>query len=71
MASTLTTLIMGNPEIDFVYSHRIDGEEFRLDTRELRGEMEDLSLSDPMVIHHLTESIRSALRELASNENAS
>lgn len=69
MAATLTTLIIGNPGIDFVYSHRIDGEKFSLDTREIRAEMEDLSLSDPMVIHHLTESIRSALKALASNGN--
>ena len=71
MAATITTLIMGNPGIDFVYSHRIDGKEFSLDTREIRTEMEDLSLSDPVVIHHLTESIRSALKELASNESVS
>ena len=71
MAATITTLIMGNPGIDFVYSHRIDGKEFSLDTREIRTEMEDLSLSDPVVIHHLTESIRSALKALASNEGVS
>ena len=70
MAATVTTLIIGNPGIDFVYSHRIDGEEFSLDTREIRAEMEDLSLSDPIVIHHLTESIRSSLKQLTSNKNA-
>jgi hypothetical protein len=70
MAATITTLIIGNPGIDFVYSHRIHGEEFRLDTREIRAEMEDLSLSDPIVIHHLTESIRSSLKQLTSNKNA-
>lgn len=64
MAATVTTLIIGNPGIDFVYSHRIDGKEFSLDTREIRAEMEDLSLSDPVVIYHLTESIRSSLKEL-------
>lgn len=70
MAATVTTLIIGNPGIDFVYSHRIDGREFQLDTRELRMEMKDLSLSDPMVIQHLTESIRSSLKALASNQSA-
>ena len=70
MAATVTTLIIGNPGIDFVYSHRIDGQEFSLDTREIRTEMEDLSLSDPVVIHHLTESIRSSLKELTSHKNA-
>ena len=71
MASTVTTLIFGNPGIDFVYSHRIDGRDFSLDTREIRNEMEDLSLSDPVVIHHLTESIRSALKELKSEKEDS
>lgn len=71
MAATITTLIMGNSQIDFVYSHRIDGEDFNLDTREIRAEMGDLSLSDPVVIHHLTESIRSALQELSSTRNVS
>ena len=70
MAATVTTLIIGNPGIDFVYSHRIDGQEFSLDTREIRTEMEDLSLSDPIVIHHLTESIRSSLKELTSHKDS-
>ena len=71
MPATITTLIMGNPEIDFVYSHRIDGNEYRMDTREIRAEMEDLSLSDPVVIHHLTETIRSAIKALSTNESES
>ena len=71
MAATITTLIMGNPEIDFVYHHRIDGNEYSLDTREIRAEMEDLSLSDPVVIHHLTETILSALIALSSNMSES
>ena len=70
MAATVTTLIIGNPGIDFVYSHRIDGDEFSLDTREIRTEMENLSLSDPVAIHHLTESIRSSLRELTSHKDS-
>jgi hypothetical protein len=68
MAATITTLIMGNPGIDFVYSHRIDGKEFSLDTREIRTEMEDLSLCDPVVIHHLTGSIKSSLQKLDMEE---
>jgi hypothetical protein len=71
MAATITTLIIGNPGIDFVYSHRIDGNDFNLDTREIRAEMDDLSLSDPVVIQHLSELIRSALKELLSGKNIS
>ncbi|MGD8881129.1 MAG: ATP-binding protein [Desulfobacterales bacterium] len=71
MAATVTTLIIGHPEIDFVYSHRIDAKDFSLDTREIRIEMEDLSRSDSVITNHLTESIRSALKTLASGESVS
>jgi anti-sigma regulatory factor (Ser/Thr protein kinase) len=70
MAATLGTLIIGNPGIDFIYAHRIDSKDFYLDTREIQKEMQDDSLSDPIFIHHLTESIRSSLMELASGEGA-
>ena len=70
MAATITTLILGNPQIDFVYAHIIDDEEFTLDTRELKAEMGDQSLTNPVVIHHLAASIRNSLAQLtAKNEH--
>jgi hypothetical protein len=69
IASTITILIMGNPDIDFVYTHIIDGKDFSLDTREIKNEMADLSLTDPIVIHHLTDSIRSSLHQLELDED--
>ena len=71
IAATITTLIIGNPEIDFEYTHVIDDNEFTLDTRELRSELGDASLSDPLVIHHLTASIRDSLRRLTSAQDES
>jgi len=67
MASTMATLLMGNPRTDFVYTHIIDGQEFILDTRDLKKELGDHALEDPMVIHHLGQSIRKALASLISN----
>jgi hypothetical protein len=71
MAATIGTLIIGNPAINFIYAHRIDGKDFFLDTREIRKEMNDRFPSDPTVIYHLTESVRSSLKELASGEGVS
>ena len=68
MAASISTLIMGNPQIDFVYTHIIDGEEFTLDTRELKAEMGDQSLTNPVVVHHLTASIRNSLGQLVANK---
>ena len=67
MASTMATLLMGNPQVDFVYTHVIDSQEFILDTRELKKELGDNSLEDPMVIHQLGKSIRTSLNQLISN----
>ena len=67
MASTMATLLMGNPQTDFVYTHIIDGQEFSLDTRDLKKELGDHSLEDPMVIHQLGQSIRKSLATLISN----
>ena len=36
MEKTLSTLIAGNPEVDFIYEHKKDESGHRLDTREIR-----------------------------------
>jgi len=66
MAATLEMLIVGNPQVDFVYSHRVDDRDFTLDTRELKRELAGVDLGDPMVARELTESVRRSLRELAA-----
>jgi hypothetical protein len=57
MAETMVTLIQGNPEIDFVYTHRKDGRELTLDTRELRTELEEIPLNTPHVLNLIRESV--------------
>jgi hypothetical protein len=69
MAGTMEVLIMGNPHIDFCYTHRVDGEEFVLDTRDLKTELGDLSLSDPAVVRYLSSVMRRALEDLAAGSN--
>jgi hypothetical protein len=65
MAATLAVLIAGYPHIDFCYAHRVNEKKFVLDTRDLKSELEGLSLRDPVVVHHVTESIRRSLAGLA------
>jgi anti-sigma regulatory factor (Ser/Thr protein kinase) len=71
MASTITTLIMGNPQVDFIYTHIIDTEDFVLDTRDLKEGKQDQSLTDPVLIFHLTRSIRNSLSALAGGSGES
>jgi hypothetical protein len=54
MGSTLTALIAGNPEVDFIYSDNLDNERMELDTRELRAELgDDVPMNDPAVLKFL------------------
>jgi hypothetical protein len=64
IANTLGIMIMGNPDIDFVYKHIINGEDFEIDTREIKKELEGISISDPEVIQYLMKTIRSAIDQL-------
>ena len=50
LTSSITTLIQGSPNIDFVFTHRTPQGEYTLDTGEIRQLMGDIPLSEPEVI---------------------
>ncbi len=55
LTSSVTTLIQGSPDIDFVFTHRTPQGEYTLDTGEIRQIMGDIPLSEPEVIAWLTD----------------
>lgn len=55
VVSTIVTLIQGSPDIDFIFTHRRGGQDYTLDTGEVRGIMGDVSLAEPEVLAWLTE----------------
>ena len=57
--STVTTLIQGSPDVDFLFVHSINGDEIRLDTREMREVLgNDVSLSSPEIINWIADFLR-------------
>jgi hypothetical protein len=67
MASTLVTLILGNPDVDFVYESDFDGEKKRVDTRLIKAELNGTtSISDPTVL----KLIKDTLKNARENDNA-
>lgn len=68
IASSMTSLIMGNPEVDFVYTHERDGRAFLVDTREVRKELEEVPITHPGVIKTIGESIRESLEAIMREE---
>lgn len=49
MTSTIYSLVAFNPDIDFLYTYKVDDKSFVLDTRELRCILQDVPLGDPQV----------------------
>ena len=64
MASSLTSLIMGNSTVDFVYTHSVDGKVFELDTRQIKEELDEVPINHPEVIKYLGSTIRDSLSDM-------
>ena len=56
--STIVTLIQGHPETDFLFKHLKNEKEVKLDTRELRLILGDVSLNEYEVIKWISEYLR-------------
>ena len=64
VVSTIVTLIQGNPDIDFYFSHNIDGSEVILGTKQLREVLEDVPLNSYEVIKWVEEYLKEQYRDL-------
>lgn len=65
MAGTMQTLISGSPEIDFLYRHTKNGQEFVLDTREIRNVLAGVPLNTPDVLLWLDGYIKEGLNDIS------
>ncbi len=64
LAATMRTLVASDPLKDFTFRQGKDGEEFELDTAEIRAELGDVDLSRREVLEFITEFIRSNVNAL-------
>lgn len=65
--STLVTLIQGHPSIDYVFIHKTDFGSVELDTRELRGVLEDTPLDTFEVLVWIKESLKEQYDVISKN----
>ena len=57
ITSTVTVLVSMNTDRDFIYRRKVDGEEFVLDTREIKNILEGVPLDNPEVVQWMKEYI--------------
>ncbi len=65
---TLTTLIIANEQIDYIYRHLFNDKEFILDTREIRKILGEVPLSNIKVIDWINNYIIDGLKKIKSNQ---
>ena len=64
MAGTIALLASSNPGIDFIYKHITNKDEFIFDTREIKSELDGVSISNPKIVRFIREMIQENLDEL-------
>lgn len=62
LGSTISALVAGSPEADFVLRRRKDSEMFVFDTRRLREELDGLPLNVPQVLQYIKENVNEGTR---------
>lgn len=61
IASTMQAIIISNPDTNFIYKHIYNGNEFMLDTIEMREILGDVPFTEPDVMQWIKEYIEESL----------
>ena len=64
ISSTLTTLILGKPEIEYVYNHSYNGKTFLFDTREIKKLLDGAPISDLEIINWIGNYLQQNISEI-------
>lgn len=64
-AETIITLILMNPDTDIRYVHRKNGEEFVFDTKEIKTQLEVITLNNNELLKELKVLINKKLKEIS------
>jgi hypothetical protein len=66
MGETMGVLIAGNPDVDFLYEHRVDGQTYQLETREMREVLGSVGLDDTLVLDFVRQDIQMGLKKIGA-----
>jgi hypothetical protein len=64
LQGTLVTLIMGNPDIRFIYRHQRGRDAYVLDTEQIKAEIEDVPINHVEVLKFIRQDIADGLKEI-------
>ena len=64
MIDTILTIIMANPDIDILYTHKYEEREIRLDTREIKRVIGEVPINQPEVLSWMREYLKESYDSL-------
>ena len=67
IGETMGVLITGNPPVDFVYEHRVEGNGYRLATSEMKKVLGSVPLADPAVFEFVRHDIEEGLKRIGAD----
>ena len=59
MAGTLLSLVVGNPQVEFMYLHQTNGSEISFSSREIKAQLGGIPVSSPEGIAAVRKSLES------------
>jgi len=63
IGATMVSLIMGSPDIDFLYVDNLGGEETAIDTREIKEQLGGVSIAEPAVLELIKNTVNQRREE--------
>lgn len=67
IAETICTLVLMNPELDFVFTARKD-QTFEFDTREIKRTLNGLPITQPEVVKFISEYLKEGMKQVFGGE---
>lgn len=64
IVSTLLTLIIGTPEVHFIFEYQVDGESFIFDDEPIKQTLAGVSLSEPAVMKYIRENLQTGIENI-------
>ena len=67
LADTLLTLVIGSPEVHWIFRYTVNEHTFEFDNRPVQEVLGDIPLCDPAVLRYLRELLESGIAEVSIN----
>jgi len=63
IGQTIITLIIGNPEIDFIFEHKRNGHTYCLDTRKIKAQLNEMPINSLAGIKKIRENLKKTQKQ--------